>query len=67
MKIKETKEKILKSLKGDREIVINKCFGGFGLSHKAIMRYVKLKGIKLYVEKGEYSFNSYYKVPPSEI
>ncbi len=30
------------------EIVINICFGGFGLSHKAIMRYAEIKGIKLY-------------------
>jgi hypothetical protein len=30
------------------EIVINKCFGGFGLSHKATMRYAELKGIILY-------------------
>lgn len=29
-------------------MVICKCFGGFGLSHKAIMRYAKLAGIKLY-------------------
>ena len=31
-----------------KEIVINKCFGGFGLSHKAVMRYAEIKGIKLY-------------------
>ena len=31
-----------------QEIVINRRFGGFGLSHKAVMRYAKLKGIKLY-------------------
>ena len=31
-----------------KKIVINKCYGGFGLSHKAIMRYAELKGIKLY-------------------
>lgn len=30
------------------KVVINKCFGGFGLSHKAIRRYAKLAGIKLY-------------------
>ena len=30
------------------EIVINTCYGGFGLSHEAIMRYAELKGIKLY-------------------
>ena len=31
-----------------KEIVINKCFGGFGLSHKAVMRYAKLSGFPLY-------------------
>lgn len=30
------------------KIVINRCQGGFGLSHKAIMRYAELQGIKLY-------------------
>lgn len=30
------------------EIVINRCFGGFGLSHKAIMRYAELAGFRLY-------------------
>lgn len=30
------------------KIVINNCFGGFGLSHRAIIRYAELKGIKLY-------------------
>ncbi len=30
------------------KLVINRCFGGFGLSHKAVMRYAELKGIKLY-------------------
>jgi hypothetical protein len=29
-------------------IVINKCYGGFGLSPKAVMEYAKLKGITLY-------------------
>jgi len=29
-------------------IVINKCYGGFSLSHEGIMEYVKLKGITLY-------------------
>jgi len=35
------------------KIVINRCYGGFGLSHKAVMRYAELKGFKLYpfVEK----------------
>ena len=48
MKDTKTKEAILKALKGEQEIVINKCFGGFGLSKKAIIRYAELKGIKLF-------------------
>jgi len=31
-----------------RKVVINKCYGGFGLSHKAVMRYAELKGMTLY-------------------
>jgi hypothetical protein len=31
-----------------REVVINKCFGGFGLSYEATMEYAKLRGFKLY-------------------
>jgi hypothetical protein len=32
------------------EVVINKCYGGFGLSHAATMALAERKGIKLYVE-----------------
>ena len=31
-----------------QKIVINRCYGGFGLSHKAIMRYAELKGLDLH-------------------
>ena len=31
-----------------KKIVINSCYGGYGLSYKAVMEYAKLKGIKLY-------------------
>ena len=31
-----------------KKIVINACFGGFGLSHKAMTEYAKRKGINLY-------------------
>lgn len=30
------------------KIVINACFGGFGLSHQAVMRYAELRGISLF-------------------
>lgn len=30
------------------KVVINKCYGGFGLSHAAIMRYAELSGTPLY-------------------
>ena len=35
-----------------QKIVVNRCHGGFGLSHKAVLRYADLKGITLYWEKG---------------
>jgi hypothetical protein len=31
-----------------KKIVINGCFGGFGLSHAGVMRYAASKGLKLY-------------------
>lgn len=44
-------------------IVINKCYGGFGLSHEAIMRYAELKGFENFRhetdETNEYSFTYY--------
>jgi len=30
------------------KIVINKCYGGFGLSHEAMMMYFEIKGIPVY-------------------
>jgi hypothetical protein len=30
------------------KVVYNNCYGGFGLSHKAVMRYAELKGMKVY-------------------
>lgn len=38
-----------------KEIVINKCYGGFGLSYEAVMLYAKLKGIKLYANLDDFS------------
>ena len=36
------------------KIVINICYGGFGLSHKGMMKYAELKGLKLYPYKDDY-------------
>jgi len=30
------------------KVVINRCYGGFGLSYEGVMEYAKQKGIKLY-------------------
>jgi len=41
-------------------IVINECFGGFGLSNKAIVRYLVLKDIPFIEIKEEYGSSNYY-------
>lgn len=39
------------------KIVVNKCFGGFGLSNKAIKRYLELTGRECYFyEQTKYNF-----------
>lgn len=49
------------------KIVINVCYGGFGLSEEAIDRYIELSGLTLYKSK-ELNWNStsYYTVPYEE-
>ena len=42
------------------KIVYNACFGGFGLSHKAIMRYGELANLNLLYVQGDHDWNSYY-------
>ena len=48
------------------KVVINKCYGGFGLSHEAMMRYAEIKGFKLYPEEEEFGLVTYWKIPKSE-
>ncbi len=45
------------------KVVINRCFGGFGLSHEGILKYAEIKGITLYtcVDVDE-SFDSKFKL-----
>jgi hypothetical protein len=47
------------------KIVYNGCYGGFSLSHEAVMRYAEIKGIKLYTDE-KYGFTNYYLCPPEE-
>lgn len=50
-----------------KEIVINTCYGGFSLSHEAIMRYAEIKGYTLYpVKNDRYMSSTYWKVPENE-
>ena len=51
-----------------KKIVINVCHGGFGLSHKAMMRYFELKDIEVYPElfNEYYSIWTYYLTPTEE-
>lgn len=46
------------------KIVYNSCYGGFGLSSKAVMRYAELKGIKLYLH--DERFCSIYTTIPQD-
>lgn len=45
------------------KVVINKCYGGFGLSREGMMRYAELKGLTLYPEGIGWSA-IYWTVPP---
>lgn len=40
------------------KIVINDCYGGFGLSHKGMIRYAEIKGFKLYAYTTSYDKSS---------
>ena len=47
------------------KIVINTCYGGFGLSEEAMLAYAERKGLTLYPEKGVL-VTTYWTVPPEE-
>lgn len=51
-----------------KKVVINKCYGGFGLSHEAVMRYLEIKGITVYPEQGKdyWRFCTYWTVKPED-
>ncbi len=43
-----------------KEIVVNRCYGGFSLSKEAVMEYGRLKGINIIVGHTNYRVNHYY-------
>lgn len=50
------------------KVVINRCYGGFDLSHEAMMRYLEIKGITVYLEQGIgfFKFWTYWTVKPED-
>ena len=50
------------------KVVINRCYGGFGLSHEAVMRYFEIKGITVYPEQSNdyWKFWTYWTVKPED-
>ncbi len=48
------------------KIVVNRCFGGFGLSEAAMLRYAEIKGITLYPEPNSFGHKIYYTVPADQ-
>jgi hypothetical protein len=49
------------------KLVVNRCFGGFGLSHEAFKRYFELAGWKLLVIKNDYSNNTRIELDPDNM
>ncbi len=49
-----------------KKLVINVCFGGFGISDLALERYAEIKGIKIYKSSKKAGFNSSYYICPEE-
>lgn len=49
------------------KVVINACYGGFGLSREACERYWELKGVAVWVEPGTFDGQfSYWLRPPED-
>jgi hypothetical protein len=46
------------------KIVYSACYGGYGLSEAAVLRYAELAGIQLYPEKESF-YTDYYLTPPT--
>jgi hypothetical protein len=48
------------------KLVINRCYGGFGVSHEGMMRYFEIKGQKVWPEQfgDHWKFWTYWTVSP---
>jgi hypothetical protein len=56
----DDKEKFIQELRGIQRIVINDCYGGFGLSEEATERYKELAGIT----NGDWSYSDIARDDP---
>lgn len=45
------------------KIAVNRCYGGFSLSEKALCRLAELKGVTLYPEENNFGSKTYWTVP----
>jgi hypothetical protein len=45
----------------NKQVVINSCYGGFSLSEKAFVEYLKRKGINCVTEVNEFGWVDFYK------
>ena len=45
----------------NKKVVINRCYGGFSLSEKAFVEYLKRKGINCVTEVNEFGWVDFYK------
>jgi len=48
------------------KIVVNSCYGGFGISQAGMLRYAELKGLTLYPEPSGFGTVTYHTVPESQ-
>jgi hypothetical protein len=48
------------------KVVINGCYGGFGLSYSAILRYAEIKDMEIWPVNGDHDIITYWLVPESE-
>ena len=50
------------------KLVINKCHGGFGVSHEGMLRYFEIKGINVYPEQSKdyWKHWNYWTVKPED-